>query len=128
MAERHYQSVKHNRLATAAALATLALSEFRLAEDNRYDPLLRKLGEFLLGMQRPTGDFDHMGGNLRRIKLLYYDGEATFALARLGNIFGDARYKTAAKRGLDWLTSTAYANSCAESGQKCTIVCWRIAP
>jgi len=91
----------------SAALAVLALTEYRLAEDNRYDATLRRLGDFLLGMQRPGGDFDHLVYD-RPVKLMYYDGEAAFALTRLAQAFGEPRYQEAARRALDWLTHDAY--------------------
>jgi hypothetical protein len=93
--------------AGSAALATLALTEYRQSGDTRYDGTLRRLGEFLLGMQKPAGDFAHDVRD-REVKLLYFDGESAFALVRLAKAFGDEKYKTAAKRALDWLTKDAY--------------------
>ena len=93
----------------SAALATLALTEYRLSGDARYDDTLRRLGEFLLSMQRPGGDFSHDIHD-REVKLLYFDGEAAFAMVRLAAAFGDEKYKTSAKRALDWLTKDAYGH------------------
>jgi hypothetical protein len=95
----------------SAALAVLALTEYRRAEPpgmrEHYDPVLGRLGAFVLRLQRPAGDFVHLP-NEPEAKLLYFDGEAAFALARLAREFGDARYRDAARRALDWLTGDAY--------------------
>jgi hypothetical protein len=89
------------------ALAALALAEYRLAAGDRYDALMRRLGDYLLTMQRPAGDFAHFANN-RSIKLMYFDGEAALALVRLAHAFGDEKYRAAAKRALDWLTHDSY--------------------
>jgi hypothetical protein len=95
----------------SAALAVLALTEYRRAEApgvrERYDAVLTRLGALLLGLQRPGGDFVHLP-DAPEVKLLYYDGEAAFALARLARDLGDLRYRDAARRALDWLTRDAY--------------------
>jgi hypothetical protein len=69
-------------------------------------------------MQKPDGDFCHLYdpvGDVRdmRTKLLYYSGEAVFALAKLQRLVGprDADYRRlgdAVDRGLDYLTGKSY--------------------
>jgi hypothetical protein len=94
----------------SAALATLALCEYRAGGDLRYDATLRRLGDYLLSMQRPAGDFDHVVED-RAAKLFYFDGEAAFALVRLAAAFpDDPRYAAAARRALDWLVGPAYGH------------------
>jgi hypothetical protein len=78
----------------------------------------RRLAAFLLYMQKPDGDFCHLYDPVadardEKAKLLYYSGEAVFALAKLVNLVGPrdpdyARYVAAFDRGLDYLTGKGY--------------------
>jgi len=93
----------------STALTVVALVEYQRATgDTRYFALATKLSAWLRYMQRPDGSFRHLYDVKTRTpddrtQLLYYSGEATFALARMHAITGDARYAAAAERGLDWL-------------------------
>jgi hypothetical protein len=75
----------------------------------------RRLANFLVFMQKPDGDFCHLyrprsDERDTRTKLLYYSGEALFALAKLLQAgVDDPRYVDALTRGLDHLTGAAYA-------------------
>jgi hypothetical protein len=82
---------------------------------------MRGLAEFLLSMQKPDGDYCHIFQLAtltadRKTQLLYYSGEAAYALARLlalhhtDDAAFNARAATALDRGLDYLTDGAYAS------------------
>jgi hypothetical protein len=91
------------------ALAVLALAEYQRATgDTRYLPVAKKLGAWILWMQRDDGSFRHLYDPTTRLaddktQLLYYSGEAALALARMHAITGEAAYAKAAERALDWL-------------------------
>jgi hypothetical protein len=105
--------------ATSADLGSTALALAAIAEHRRHggdpalDPLARRLAAFLLRMQLPAGDFAHHY-RLKEArpdattKLPYYDGEASFALAKAYGVYRDPRYLEGARRGLDWLTKVQY--------------------
>jgi len=97
----------------SASLTLLAVSEYRLATgDPRYDDFARGLAAFLLFMQRPDGSFRHIY-DLRTRKpdehqvLLFYSGEAAFALAKAYRAYGERAWLEAADRALDHLTGPA---------------------
>ena len=101
----------------SAALALLAAAEYqKRTADPRFLPWARRLAAFLLSMQKPDGDFCHLYAPAtatrdQHTRLLYYSGEATFALARLAEVEDPARaatLSTAADRGLAFLTGGAY--------------------
>jgi hypothetical protein len=105
-----------------SALALVAASEYaRTTGDARYAPFARGLAEFLLFMQKADGDFCHLftpkagGTGVRdeKTQLLYYSGEAAYALARLLAQENDdraftTRAATALDRALHYLTHDAY--------------------
>jgi hypothetical protein len=100
----------------SAALAAAAVAEYqRVSGDTRFAPFLRRVGEFILFMQKPDGDFCHLYNATRDArdtvtKQLYYSGEATFALAKMAALGTpeQPRYKEAMRRSLDHLTGAAY--------------------
>src|SRR5262249_12615407 len=105
----------------AAAMALLAVTEFESATGDRGQmPWARRLAAFVLFMQKPTGDFCHLFDSLadkrdEKTKLLYFSGEAAFALAKLTKLVGPGdpdypRYAAALDRGLDYLTGEQYAH------------------
>ena len=105
----------------AAALATIALAELmRVSPEERAagEARARRLARFILSMQKPGGDFCHLytpqtGTRDEKQKLLYYSGEAAFALARLLSVPGlkpDEAWAPALDRALDYLTGEQYAN------------------
>jgi hypothetical protein len=95
----------------STALTVVALVEYRRAtEDARYDEMARALTEWILFMQRKDGSFCHLydiptGTRDEKAQLLYYSGEAALALARMAQATGEARYRDAAQRALDWLVN-----------------------
>lgn len=98
----------------SAALGIVAITEYQRATgDRRFEGLARKLGEFLLWMQKPNGDFCHQfkpGTGERNCQeiLLYYSGEASLALAKLFQLTRDERYRRPLERALDFLTGENY--------------------
>lgn len=95
----------------STALVVVALAEYQRATgDMRYLPLMLKLANWLLFMQRPDGSFRHLYNPMTKqaddkTMLLYYSGEASLALARMYTITSDPKYAQAAERGLDWLVN-----------------------
>jgi hypothetical protein len=104
----------------STALTLISLIEYRQATgDHSRDDWMRRLFEFVLFMQQPNGDFCHLykpgsGERDEQTHLLYYSGEATFALSKLLTIDvldekARARARDGLDRGLHWLTDTQYA-------------------
>jgi hypothetical protein len=98
----------------SAALGVVAIVEYQQATgDNRFEKLAGKLGQFILRMQKPDGDFCHQYTPSTKTKncnevLLYYSGEATFALAKLFQLTHDLRYAKPIEHALDYLTGGMY--------------------
>jgi uncharacterized protein YyaL (SSP411 family) len=91
------------------ALAVLALVEYqRVTGDATYNPLARKLSEYILQRQKTNGEFsahkvDVQTGAIDPFVSEYYPGEAIFALARIGEITSESKYTDAAHLGAEWL-------------------------
>lgn len=92
----------------ANALAILALIEYMEGlEEDRYAALVNQLAEGMLRlMDRETGSYYHVLSypDFRRkaeFRTVYYDGEATFALAKLYGFSGNQDYLDAAKAALE---------------------------
>jgi hypothetical protein len=95
----------------SSALATLAFTEIDASGiDPGYRPTIRALTSFLRTQQRPDGEFMHFYDRTIAkpidIQVLYYTGEATFALARAHRVTGDEEALAAAKKGLSRLGSS----------------------
>ncbi|MGX8704991.1 MAG: glycosyl hydrolase family 88, partial [bacterium] len=77
-----------------------------LFEDDRYTDVCIALGEGILKQQNPeTGSYWHIlgGGFIRaeEFRTIYYDGECTFALARLYSLTGEQKWLDAACKAID---------------------------
>ena len=105
----------------AAAMALLAVGEFERATGDRAEmPWARRLAGFLLFMQKDSGDFCHLYNPAtdtrdEKTHLLYFTGEAAFALAKLAALVGPgdrdyARWVSSLDRALEYLTVKQYAN------------------
>jgi len=98
----------------SAALASVAIVEYQLAtDDRRFRDLAKRLGRFLLHMQKPNGDFCHDFSPMTGLRdcagqVLYYSGEAALALAKLHQILPDPSLTAALERALDYLTGANY--------------------
>ena len=95
----------------SSALATLAFTEIDASGiDPGYRPTIRALTSFLRSQQRDDGDFMHYYDRTIAkpidLQVLYYTGEATFALARAHRVTGDEEALAAAKKGLARLGSS----------------------
>ncbi|HEY1691935.1 MAG TPA: hypothetical protein VGG39_07225 [Polyangiaceae bacterium] len=98
----------------STALAVLAFVEVaRTKLDPGYALVVPELTAFLRSQQRADGEFMHVYERPARrpldIQLLYYSGEATFALARAHALLGDPRDLDAATRGLAHLAGPAWS-------------------
>lgn len=89
----------------SSALGLLALVE--IVEGNlapELAPAVRELSEFLISQQRPDGEFKHFYDREERRaidrQVLYYTGEAAFALGRAARLLREPKYLTAASRAL----------------------------
>lgn len=89
--------------------AVLALCKYgEVFASNRYAKLVDRLGTAILSMQDPrTGRFDHVLSFpslalKQRFRVVYYDGEAAFALLRLFRATGNERWLAAAERAMDY--------------------------
>jgi hypothetical protein len=98
----------------SAALAVVAIAEYqRATADRQYEPLARRLGRFIVWMQKESGDFCHQYVPSKREKrcddvLLYYSGEASLALAKLYSMTKDRTYLGPLERAMDFLTGAKY--------------------
>ncbi|MGH7293612.1 MAG: hypothetical protein ACRELB_01705, partial [Polyangiaceae bacterium] len=98
----------------STALAVLAFVEIaRTGIDPGYGLAVPELAAFLRAQQRADGEFMHVydraSGHPLDVQLLYYSGEATFALSRAHALLGDARDLDAAARGLAHLVGPAWS-------------------
>jgi len=95
----------------SSALATLAFTEIDASGiDSGYRPTIRALTSFLRSQQRADGEFMHFYDRTMAkpidLQVLYYTGEATFALGRAHRVTGDEEALAAAKKGLARLGSS----------------------
>jgi len=98
----------------ATALTVVGMLEYqRRTEDARFAATARRLVEFIIGMQRPNGDFHHLY-DVRRERIeseprqMFYSEEAALALVMAHEVLGDQRYLDAAEDALDYLTGHKY--------------------
>jgi hypothetical protein len=89
----------------SSALGLLALVEIvegKVAPE--LEGAVRQLADFLLSQQRPDGEFKHFYNREARQavdrQVLYYTGEAAFALGRAARLLNEPKYLTAASRAL----------------------------
>lgn len=98
----------------AAALTMVGMLEYqRSTGDAQYEPIIRRLGEFILMLQKEDGDFFHTYVPTQdRIeeqdREMFYSEEASLALITGYKVLGEARYRDAAERALDFLTGPKY--------------------
>jgi hypothetical protein len=98
----------------STALAILAFVEIaRTKLDPGYALVVPDLTAFIRGQQRPDGDLMHLYDREARtpidIQLVYYTGEAAFALSRAHALLGDARDLEAASRALAYLAGPGWS-------------------
>ncbi len=108
--------VKGKRFADlgSTALTLVGMLEYqRRTGDARYAPTTRKLLNFVLWLQKPSGDFFHMYDVTQDVirkekRLMFYSEEAALALVMAHQVLGDAVYLEAAERALNFLTGPKY--------------------
>lgn len=99
------------------AVAVLALAKLRaLTGDDAHDALMVGLGEGMLRMQREDGSFvhvlQHLSLNVKQaFRIIYYDGEAAFALMRLYEASGDPRWLAAVERAFGHFLRAGHAKA-----------------
>ena len=100
------------------AVAVITLSTYAaIFETDKYNDLISKLANSILSMQEEDGSYYHVLGfpgfeRKERDRIVYYDGEATFALARAYSITHDRRYLEAAEKALDYFIENDYTRFC----------------
>jgi hypothetical protein len=80
---------------------------------NPYIPLVRQLANGILEMQEPDGSYFHIldaenFSRKERRRIVYYDGEATYALAKAYSLTGEERYLEAAERAVVFFIENGY--------------------
>jgi hypothetical protein len=100
--------------AGSTALTILAFVEIaRTGLDPTLGREIPALTAFLRALQRPDGDlmhlYDRRAGRPIDVQLLYYTGEAAFALSRANTLLGDPRDLEAARRALSRLVGGAWS-------------------
>ncbi|HEY8089151.1 MAG TPA: hypothetical protein VIF09_14935, partial [Polyangiaceae bacterium] len=98
----------------STALAVLAFVEIaRTHLDDGYALVVPELTAFLRAQQRADGEFMHVYDRPRGrpidVQLLYFSGEAVFALSRAHSLLGDPRDLDGAVRGLAHLVGPAWS-------------------
>ena len=98
----------------STALTVLAFVEMaRTKLDVGYGLLVPELTAFLRAQQRQDGEFMHLYDRAAQrpidTQLLYYSGEAAFALSRAHSLLGDGRDLDAAKRALEHQVAAAWS-------------------
>ncbi|HEY3821958.1 MAG TPA: hypothetical protein VGL81_32550 [Polyangiaceae bacterium] len=98
----------------STALAVVAFVELaRTHLDDGYRLLVPELTAFLRAQQRTDGELMHLYDRRTKrpidLQLLYYTGEAAFALSRAHGLLGDARDRDAATRALERLAGPAWS-------------------
>jgi hypothetical protein len=94
------------------ALAAIALAKhIEVTGDTGHLPTLRRLGEWILDVQEPDGEFgvhkqSHPDGKVSDFVSEYYPGEALLALMRISALDADARWLDGAEQGARFLIET----------------------
>ena len=109
-----FSSEKNSFQLGGSALAVLALTEYMDAAQNKeYLDLCQAFGRGILSMMnRETGEFIHSlnkdFSTHKKFEVIFYDGEAAFALCRLYKLTGDKKYLDAAQRAVDRFIAEDY--------------------
>ena len=99
----------------ACALGLLNFCEYeRLYNDERYHDVCIKLANGILTMQRLDGRFSHIyNPNTFKLKekdrIIYYEGEACFALCKAYGLLKDEKYLTAVNKAVNYYCRNGYS-------------------
>ncbi len=100
------------------AVAIITLSTYmQVFKSDKYRELIRKIANSILDSQEADGSYYHVLSypdykRKERDRIVYYDGEATFALARAYSVTGDEKYLNGAKKALDYFIDNDYTRFC----------------
>lgn len=84
---------------------------------DKYNELIRRAANSILDMQEENGSYFHVLSfpdyeRKDRDRIVYYDGEATFALAKAYGVLKDEKYLNAARKALDYFIANGYTRFC----------------
>lgn len=100
------------------AVAIITLSTYmQIFNTDKYKELVRKTANSIIDCQESDGSYYHVLSypgyeKKERDRIVYYDGEATFALARAYSVTGDKKYLDCAKKALDYFIKNDYTRFC----------------
>ncbi len=112
--ERKSDEVKLGGNAVVIITLSTYMSVFK---NDKYKELIRKIANSILDCQEADGSYYHVLSypdykRKERDRIVYYDGEATFALARAYSVTGDERFLNGAKKALDYFIENDYTRFC----------------
>lgn len=98
--------------ANAVAIITL-VTYMETMQDETYLPLVKKLGEGILALQNEDGGYWHILSypewkRTEKFRIVYYDGEATFALAKLYGYTKEEKWLDAAQKAIEYFIKKDY--------------------
>lgn len=81
--------------------------------DDKYNDFLAKMANGILKMQSTDGRYSHVLDPQtfevrEKYRIVYYDGEAAFALSKIYTITGDIKYLNAAQKTIDFMIEKKY--------------------
>jgi hypothetical protein len=96
----------------AVAIITL-VTYMEVFKTDKYVDLITKLGNGILEMQEPDGSFYHVlnfpdFSRKERVRIVYYDGEAAFALSSLYGVVKNEIYLNAAQKAIVYFIDNKY--------------------
>ncbi len=100
------------------AVAIITLSTYmKVFNSDKYTDLIRKIANSIVDCQESDGSYYHVLSfpgfeRKERDRIVYYDGEATFALARAYSVTKDEKYLIAAQKALDYFIANDYTRFC----------------
>lgn len=96
------------------AIVIIALSTYmEVFKNNKYLELLIKLGNGILTMQDEDGSFFHIlnfpdFSRKERYRIVYYDGEAAFALSKMYGLSSEKKYLDGAEKAVNYFIKNGY--------------------
>lgn len=86
---------------------------YEVFHDSKYNDFLAKMANGILKMQNSDGSYVHVlepdtFAVKEKYRIVYYDGEATFALSKIYTMTGNRKYLDAAKKSIDYMIEKKY--------------------